>query len=351
MDGLDLAILREMSREADFMWAGQDPRVTSDDVAERLRVAGSTVRARLRAWQEAGFLVELLVLPNPCLLGAGLARGFLRVDDIRAKQRVLSDLALIDGVVGALDHVGPWIGVGYVAENEAALARSVALVRRLAGVQEASPPELLSKVRCEGKLSPLDWRLVKALRAGPEKTFAQLAREVGISTRTFTRRYTKLAERHALWTMPVVDFTKFHGGAVARLLCTTSGGPGARKVAEELRKCFPEMLELHAHRASQAQAPMVDVLLFRPSVGEIEDAQRIALDLPGVKEAEVVFPRRLHAFPYWFDVRVEALAGGGEAQPVRATEGAMPTAPKTLQGLPPAEAVPLPSPRVRGRAA
>ena len=123
MDDLDMGILREMSRGRVAFWGGMDPRVGTTEIADRLGVNRTTVWSRLKSWEKDGFLIRQEVVPNPRLFGAGVAGGGVRVDDPRRKAEVLHALALVDGVIGGVDNVGPWIGLQYAHESTAALTR------------------------------------------------------------------------------------------------------------------------------------------------------------------------------------------------------------------------------------
>ena len=128
MDALDHAILRELGRDQVLLWGGMDPRVSPTQLADRLGVDRGTIRTRILAWEKSGFLRRFVALPNPQLLGVGLAAGGVRVGDVKDKPRVLDDLALVDGMLSAMEHVGEWIGLAFVDDGKAALARRVKLL-------------------------------------------------------------------------------------------------------------------------------------------------------------------------------------------------------------------------------
>lgn len=73
-------------------WGSLDPRISTREVARRLRLDPTTVWSRLRSWQRNGFLLGYSVVPNPTLFGAGLAGGSVRIADSRAKERFFRDL-------------------------------------------------------------------------------------------------------------------------------------------------------------------------------------------------------------------------------------------------------------------
>src|SRR5687768_2459288 len=89
VDRLDVRILREIMRDRVVVWGSNDPRLSAETLARRVRADPTTVRDRLRAWQRSGFLQGFTVLPNMGIFGAGLASGAICVPDLRAKAAVL----------------------------------------------------------------------------------------------------------------------------------------------------------------------------------------------------------------------------------------------------------------------
>ena len=310
MDPLDLGILRELSRDQ-VLWFGRlDPRVSAAEIARRLKVDRGTIASRLRSWQACGFLRGHEVVPSPLLSHASFAGGSLRVDDLRLKTRLLENLGLVPGIVGAVDHVGPWVALLYVFENREALERSRQLLLRLPGVGEATPCVPFRAPHPTVEPSALDWRILRALRTEAKAPLARTARAAGVSTKTLARRLNRLIRGRAVWYLPLLDFTRYRKATVARFLIALDprGDPGA--TAEALRRRIPNLAYLvDASAAAEVppEAPaMIDLGAHMGSVGEAEDLQASVLSIPGVQEVEVLFPRRFHMYPAWFDERIRA---------------------------------------------
>lgn len=313
VDKLDLAILREMSRNRVLWWGSLDPRLSAGDIADRVGVDRTTVWARLRSWERQGFLLGYEVIPNPGIFGAGLAGGDIRVDDPRAKPQVLRDLSLIEGALGAFDHVGPWVAVMYVHESRAALDRCLRLVARLPGVDEVAPCIPFRPPPCSVVPTARDWLILKVLRAAPKERLGAAAHKIGVHPRTFSRRYASLIQGKAIWSVPLLDFTQYTGAVAARLLVTLSPKAKSRLVAQKLREAYPELMLLEnpeevdfdRSAAPQGEGTFLSLLLHQESAGAIEDARKKALDLPEVLGVEMLFPRRLYIYRHWFDEHIE----------------------------------------------
>lgn len=308
MDGLDAAILRELFRERVLLWGGHDPRLGTRDVAKRLGVDRTTVWSRMRAWKDDGFLVRQEVIPNPFLFGAGIAAGDVRVDDPRRKARAIEDLQLVDGVLSCLDLVGPYVLVIYALESERALDRCTRLVGRLPSIDAVETCVAFEPPKSEMHLAARDWRILQALRQSPERPLTTLAKDLGISRRTLTRRYGELLDSNALWYFPVFDFSRYAGGVMARFMVLLQS---SEELPEFVNACQRDLPQMVWRMTSQDVAPSArdeqawaDVFCHLASVAEVETIQSWLLDLPHVQHAEAYFPKRWHVVSSWFDERI-----------------------------------------------
>jgi DNA-binding Lrp family transcriptional regulator len=303
---LDIDIIREMYRDGAVNIAGVDPRLNASRIAQRLHVGRRRVAARLSAWKVVGFLRRYDVWVHPALVGVQGSWLSLRVDHPRRKPDLFRQLGLVDGVASALDFLGDWVSVGLVAADDRMLARKTALLQSLAGVREVEGPGPWLAPPPKRPLTPLDLRIVRALREQPEAMLSTIARRVGVSTRTMTRRYSDLVDDGAVWFVPVFDFTALVPPVVSLNLTVRSGTPPAG-VARALRQRFPLILEsrfLGGVPGSGTELVLVFVVL--PSAARLDDLHHLAETIDGVVGVEPLTMVRMHAFPEWFD---QALSG------------------------------------------
>ncbi len=311
MDALDASILRAMSREQVLWWGSLDPRLCAEALAKDLHVDPGTVRARLRRWERDGFLLGFEVVPNVRLFGARMGGGTLRVDDPRAKEGVLRALDLVDGVLVVADNVGPWMAIHVAHESPAALARREAAVRRIPGVDELEPCIPHDAPACSAKATALDWRILQALRVAARDPLAAAASRAGVSVKTFRRRYEALVAGGAVWSIPVLDFTRWSGAVLARFLVGLVEDAKPGEVAREVRRLRPDLLQIATPSELGLGLPyrIVDASMSLASAGEVEEVTRSLLDIKGVAGVEVVHPRRFHVYGHWFDERIAERLG------------------------------------------
>jgi DNA-binding Lrp family transcriptional regulator len=311
MDPLDLGILRELSRDQ-IAWFGRlDPRFSAAEIARRLHVDRVTVSSRLRGWEQAGFLRSHEVVPNPLDFGTRIAGGNQRVDDLSEKPGVLDGLALIPGLISAVDDVGPWVALLSAFDTREGLERSRRWLGRMAGVSEATP--CVPFVVPEPTVVPTrgDWEILHALRVSPRRPLREVAETARVSTKTLVRRMERLVEGRAVWYLPVLDFTRYARATVTRFVVTLRTGADPARVSEALTHLVPGINHLNDTTnlldPEGPVPPILDLGAHLESVGQAEDVQREIARLDSVDDAEVLFPRRFYLSRDWFDDHIEAV--------------------------------------------
>lgn len=300
---LDLDILREMYRDGRANLSGIDPRLNATRIAKRLRVGRARVAARLKAWDERGFLLRYDVWLNPALIGWQGAWVSIRVDHPRAKPALFAHLAFIDGAVSGLELIGEWVSLGLVAPDAASLERRVGLVRGLAGVRAVEAPVLWDTPAPKRALSALDIRIVRALRERPTATLGDTARRVGVSTRTMTRRYSSLIEDSAVWFVPILDFRAISRPVVS-VGVTLTAEVGRESVARQIRTRYPLTLDFGA----PVSGPTAHIFfVLPPSAAHLEELELFVGAIKGVTTVEANVMVRIHSFSSWFDRHLETL--------------------------------------------
>jgi len=318
IDPLDVAILREMYRTRRVTVAGIDPRLNVTYLARHLKTSRARITRRLALWSRSGFLRRFDVWPNPALLHL---RGWtvnVRVADRLEKPKVLERLGAVDGVVSAVEFLGEWLSVQFVAPDDAASARRVELLRHLQGVAEVDRPAAWREFEPTAPLSPLDLRIVKALRDRPRGTLTEIARAVGISMRTMTTRYERLVDGWAVWFVPVFDFTQLPV-PIVNLNVWLSDPAAADRVVRTVMAKFPWTLEFGwGGLGPTVRDDYLVLFVTLPSTGAIEDLERLVRGIPGTRETEPVVMLRTHSFPEWFNGLLAQLSPAAAPAPTRA---------------------------------
>ena len=265
---------------------------------------------RLRSWEKQGFLCGHEVVPSPLVFGAKIAGGNLRVEDLRKKPRILEDLSLIPGLISAVDHYGEWVALLYAFERTDELDRSRRLISRLSGVGEVTP--CIPFIAPVPTMAPtrLDYRILDDLKSGPRRTFQEIARSVRISPKSLVRRLEQLVQGRAVWYLPILDFARYSKAVVSRFVVAFAQGSDAGSIEDWVLRHVPGVTYLFDSStlvgAGDPFPPMLDIGAHLESVGRAEDLHRELLGLKGVKDVEVLFPRRFYLYRTWFDDRIRA---------------------------------------------
>ena len=305
---LDIEIIREMYRDGAANLAGVDPRLNATRIAQRLRVGRARISARLRAWNEVGFLRSYDVWLNPALFGWQGAWLNIQVEHRHVKPTLFARLALIEGAVSGLEFLGDWISLGLVTPDTASLERSGDLIRGLAGVHGVEPPVPWRVPEPKRQLTPLDIRIVRALREYPIAALSETARRVGISTRTMTRRYSRLVEDWEVWFVPILDFRALSSPVVG-LGLSVKPGTGRGAIVRRIRARYPLTLEFRNSVVGPQLGDDTMVLFVLPSsAAHLEEVEQFVGAIDGVVAFEANVLVRTHSFPAWLDRHLERLA-------------------------------------------
>jgi len=315
---LDVAILREMYRSGKVTLSGIDPRLNATRVARSLHVGRARVAARLKWWKESGFVRKYAVWLNPALIGWHGAWAGVQVDHHRSKDALFRRLALVDGVVSAMDFVGPWVSVALVAPDPETLQRRLDLIRHLVGVTDIEGPVPWRIAEPKRPLTPLEIRIVRALRAEPAATLSAIARRVGISTRTMTRKYSELVESLAVWFVPILDFTALTHPVVSLNVKVDSDLDRAT-LSRRIRSRFPLTLDFGSTGIGPDLPPQeLQFFVTLPSAASLEELEQFVESIDGVRTIDSYIMIRIYDYPVWFDQHLETisrdLASGSRAR-------------------------------------
>lgn len=135
-----------------------------------------------------------------------------------------------------------------------------------------------------------DWPILKTLHLHPKSDIAECAQFAGISPKTFSRRYNALVVGRAVWAIPLLNFTRYEGASLARLLVWLGPQADARAVIDRLEAEFPSFILLEHQSDLTDLGPehpkLLSVLLRLASPGEVEDAGRVMLEVEGMVDVE-----------------------------------------------------------------
>ncbi|HYB78798.1 MAG TPA: winged helix-turn-helix transcriptional regulator [Thermoplasmata archaeon] len=313
MDALDYAIYRYLSSDGLIRFWGArrlvDPLVSARGIADKVGLSEAGVRVRLKGLEQQGYVRGRETGVNPSLFGVSLVVAEVPVQEPHDAERMLRELALVDGVTFArdvLDEKDRAIRVYYVSDTPTATARRTALLRKLAPTPEVRGPAPYWIPACERELTRLDWRLLAAFRAHPQATRSELAHTTGISLKTAAARFRRLLESKACWST-LSSASEELPLALFSVTVREKGDPlgVARAVAGLLPGWMPVAPDGSGVSPSEA-AREVAGLVPSESPAALEHALRRTLTVEGVTNVRRTFALGSATFPQWFDDRLSA---------------------------------------------
>ena len=311
MDPLDFGIYRHLSPGglARF-WAGRrviDPRVTPREIAERVGVSESGVRTRLRRLTQLGYLRDRAVVPNPSLFGRRVFVADLLVRQPGEVDRILRDLALVEGVVfirDVLDEEERKIRVHFVSESEATAPRLVSLLGRLSptGVPVTYEPYYIPP--CDRPLSRVDWRVLGTVSRRPDATFAEIAKVAAVALKSAARSYHQLLDSHACWWTHGPESEEFPLAYVqADLRHPNQRESVAAWVSHESPLWMP-VADDGSGRRPEDGATVLAGLVPADAPTVLERFVRRLAGVSGVERVRRTFPLGSESYPSWFADRI-----------------------------------------------
>lgn len=313
MDEVDLAILRELGRKQAAGLGNLDPQLSLNEVADRAGLPPSTVSKRVRDWEACGFLTGRYVWPNPSLLGSKLAALSVHAPGLSNRPALVEDLGLVDGVLLVFEHVEPWLGLLVAYEDRTVLERRRRLIERIAGV-EAVDEVIPTRWTVDVEVTALQWRLIQTLFERPHAALHEVADVLGVSTRTVSRKLEPLLEEEVLWSVFELDFRRWTGSSMTRLLVTLAEDADRSRVVDEIEAEIEDLMFISnsVHGPQAAPGPWLDLLTPLPTAASIPEARRSVAAIDGIQEVEALVPRGLHVFDHWFqpELRQQAEAAG-----------------------------------------
>ena len=313
MDALDYAIYRYLSPDGLIRFWGArrlvDPLVSAREIADKVGLSEAGVRVRLKGLEQHGYVRGRETGLNPSLFGVSLVVAEIPVQEPHDAERMVRELALVDGVTFArdiLDEKERAIRVYYISDTPTATARRTALLRKLAPTPEVRGPTPYWIPACDREPSRLDWRLLEAFRAHPEATRSDLAKSVGISLKTTATRFRRLLDAKACWSTLSSTSEEL---PLALLTVAVREGADPVGVARAVARLHPGWMPVapDGSGVSPSEAPREATgLVPAESPATLENALRRTLGVEGVANVRRTFALGSATYPQWLDDRLAA---------------------------------------------
>lgn len=246
-------------------------------------------RSILKGWR---------LVPNPALFGRAPAFVFAEAGSQASKDRLISELLRMDGVVVITSFYGSGLVISLFDDSRRSASKWIERLgtNPMSDVGGVNLPPMNPAFRA----GPTDWQIVKAMLADADRDASEVAGEIRASGRTVRRRLNKMLEARAVFFFPIVELGKTQGVSFQLLV-----EPEAVHRAEVDRQVRLKIKNL----VFRAGTNRVSTYGFNgANVAEVQSVLRQVRDLPGVKSVTLSLVEEIvHAFD-WLKKEVDSNA-------------------------------------------
>jgi DNA-binding Lrp family transcriptional regulator len=253
-------------------------------IAKNLALDEDTVRKRVEKLKEAGLIQGWALIVNPHLLGMTIFAIWMNINPQLSVQEAIRKISLVRGVLSIAHEVGDIVGVGLLCENEEVFNKRLELIAELVGARNVTTFGVrYPKPNLE--FTKTDWDLIEKLRVNPSVRYNQLAKELGISSKTITRRLNKMIEGKGIFFVPEIDFKRLEGVLCINLFVFYTASEYKAEVDENVFSKFQD----YVFRAGWGNPTHGHFTLLVPSVAVAQEVFDWVRILRGVREARINF--------------------------------------------------------------
>lgn len=281
---LDWALVREL-----FRWEGNQPqgalRVPIGPLAKRTGAHPNTVRARLQAMLREGVVEGLMFEPWPRAVGL-VRSAWMLPGTPRASEDDVRRAMAAEPTVAVAVHGLDWVFAHLWEPSDASAAETAARLANGLGAgapvrhftSTAFPPSPADAWR----LSELEGRLILALRRGPRRSLAQVARELRVTPRTAERTAQRLFQAGVGGMIPRFRPARVEGEVLVHIVLVD----GDERAAASLAKAFPDRFLGPFGRGINT-----GISVAVPNLDTVVRRREAAERMPGITRLEVLLYR------------------------------------------------------------
>ncbi len=296
-DELDAGILRELQSPA----ARWNVRGSYARIAKRLRVDEETVRRRVSKMESRRVIQGWTITPNPHLLGRECIGLYIELPEGSNKQDLIEKLGVIDGLISVHSFHGNSLLVFVDCPKDRQPEERIAPIEELCGAKSSMvwtakfPP-------FELEMTSTDWLILKSLRRGPRRRLGAVAKELGISAKTISRRTERLMDAYAFYLEIEVDFQRVAGLAFTLIV----------RYADQAWKEHTDGMILEGLGGSYEWGdtrsnPDFSVFsAFSDNLGEAEQTYRWVRGLRGIADVRMGIQERRLVMGSWIDNEIQS---------------------------------------------
>jgi hypothetical protein len=258
------------------------------------------------------------VYPNPEFYGLTSVGQYFIITDTRTLPQTRTQLACNHRLFLTYEY-GPQVGhdlmLSTLHEFKSPAERTAHqnALKEMHGIEPASPLFTVKFPPPKMELSPLDFRMIRALRIRPEMKVPELARRLGIPVKRARRHFNALLDGDAMFFLPQTDFAA-GGGSVLLVSVFFPADSDYWAMRECIVRLCPDLIRVFPSVKNELiLPPMPDgtrltYFAFFLPVNSVQLAAPIEVGLRALKDVRnvsVTFPLRSYENRSCFDDLLE----------------------------------------------
>jgi len=293
MDELDVKILRALMSEGAVAPSDAQVRSSLRSIAARLGADDTTVNYRYRRLQESGAMSGWRLIVNPTFFGCRVMDATVDVEPESAKPDMIRKLKLVQEITGMIDFYGRALKLIVSYNGEESLSRTIELISRITNAERMTRVRwALPQCRTE-RMSGTDVAVVRALSNDARKSFVQLSKELGLSTRTVRNRVRRLRMDNTVFALASLDAGSIPG-LIPVYLSYSYAQSGAKGAVDRAMLSYFKASYLTVQFADPADGW---VFVSASTMADVQSYLEWAKSQPGVASARADLLTKTMMFP------------------------------------------------------
>ncbi len=301
MDDLDLEILQGLLLDA---------RESYESMGQVLSITPYEVKKRITALHDSGVIIQFVTNLNFQVFGEIPCYSLVTVADGVIQSDLMTQMARHEGrkITGGATSLDRKMQVIHTFRSSQDLNANVAYLKSFPGVVSIENAILLMPkvydfkgLNLQRDLSKIQWRIIRALKNDCRRTDVEVAKELGVATKTVKRNLEILRGKGIIFFMVQVDNAAGDWPAYTLIVRFTKLNPKSLGMIPKIVK----------HLFYQWQIANEETVMSTVYVARLRDVENQVKEIRGlqdVKEVISFIPTKMYYFESWLDDLVEQMA-------------------------------------------
>ena len=293
VDALGVKIFRALMSEGAVAPSEAQVHSSLRSIATRIGADDTTVNYRYRKLEESGAFSGWQLIVNPTYLGCRVMDLTVDVQPESGKPDMIRKLKLVQEVTGMNIFYGRGVKLIVTYSSEESRSRAIELISRITNPERVVQTKWALPLSRSGRLTETDVAIIRELSHDARKSFEQVSKELGLSTRIVRNRVRRLRLDNAIFALPALNMGGIPG-LIPVILSYSYAQNGAKGVVDR------EMI-------SHFDASYLSVLFSDPTNGwvevsastmdDVESYLEWAKSQPGIASARIDIVTKTMMFP------------------------------------------------------